>query len=65
MRDATVGEGAKVDVYVRPEVLSLGKVAGANRLAGTVDSLLFNGANSRVLVRTRSGSLVEVSHARR
>jgi spermidine/putrescine transport system ATP-binding protein len=32
-------------------------------MTGTVDSLLFNGASSRILVRTGGGNLVEVGHA--
>jgi spermidine/putrescine transport system ATP-binding protein len=55
--------GDAVEVFVRPEAIALGQPgeadAGLNRLAGTVDSLLFNGANSRVLVRS-GGALVEV-----
>lgn len=55
--------GAKVEVFVRPETISLGESKEGNRMSGTVDSLLFNGANSRVLVRTAGGSLVEIGHA--
>lgn len=55
--------GAAVDIFVRPEAISLAAaMPGANRLAGTVDSLLFNGAASRVLVRLADGQLVEVAH---
>lgn len=61
--DQQVKSGARVELFVRPEVISLGATAGDNRLAGTVDSLLFNGANSRILVRTTGGSLVEVGYA--
>jgi spermidine/putrescine transport system ATP-binding protein len=47
--------GATVEVFVRPEAIVLGPdadaVAGlANRMQGRVDSLLFNGANSRALI---------------
>ncbi len=61
--DGEVAAGARVEVFVRPETISLGAVADGNRLSGTVDSLLFNGANSRVLVRLAGGGLVEVGHA--
>ncbi len=61
--DSKVAAGSKVEVFVRPETISLGAGADGNRLSGTVDSLLFNGANSRVLVRTAGGNLVEVGHA--
>jgi spermidine/putrescine transport system ATP-binding protein len=52
-----LGEGAAVEVFVRPEAIGLG--GGANALPGTVEGVLFNGANSRVLVRA-AGELVEV-----
>lgn len=58
--DQGVRPGAAVEVFVRPEALSLGAADIGNRLTGTVDSLLFNGANSRVLVRTGNGDLAEV-----
>ena len=48
---------------MRPEAIALGPQGASeasNRLTGTVDSLLFNGANSRVLVRSPSGALLEV-----
>ena len=62
-----VREGDQVEIFVRPEfirTLRASEIGGAagdadNRMDGTVDSLLFNGANSRVLVRTGSGELVE------
>jgi len=58
--------GDKVDIFVRPEAISLtpgentGIVDGVNGLSAHVESLLFNGANSRVLVRTASGERIEV-----
>ncbi len=63
----TISEGAKVEIFVRPEFIRTIRSAdansqqpeGDNRMEGVVDSLLFNGANSRVLVRTGSGALVE------
>ncbi len=54
------GEGDRVEVFLRPEALSLGAGDGPS-LGGRVDSLLFNGANSRILVRTDTGQLVEVA----
>lgn len=36
-----------------------GNERGGNSLSGIVDSILFNGANSRVLVRTASDALIE------
>ncbi len=59
----TLASGDDVDIFVRPEAMSIGHGAGekiGNRIAGTVDSLLFNGANSRLLVRVASGELLEV-----
>lgn len=58
--DAGVREGARVEVFVRPEAISLATTGGDNRQQGVIDSLLFNGANSRALVRTAGGALVEV-----
>ncbi len=64
---ATPSAGDAVEIFVRPEFINVETGAGksgrasatTNRLAGTVDSLLFNGANSRVLVRTEAGGLIE------
>ena len=58
--------GDKVEVFVRPEALAVirGSEAageGDNVLRGTIDSLLFNGANSRVLVTTGAAGLVEAA----
>ena len=61
------GDGSQVDIFVRPEFIRTVRSGAArsiasdgdNRMDGVVDSLLFNGANSRVLVRTGSGELVE------
>ncbi|MFC4671656.1 TOBE domain-containing protein [Seohaeicola nanhaiensis] len=50
-----------MEVFVRPEAMRIGPGEDGATLAGTVDSLLFNGANSRVLVRTTGGALVEVA----
>ena len=54
------GPGDAVEVFLRPEALSLG-AGGATTLPGTVDSLLFNGANSRVLVKLATGQMLEVA----
>ncbi|HTS20475.1 MAG TPA: ABC transporter ATP-binding protein [Casimicrobiaceae bacterium] len=48
--------GAAVEAFVRPEAIALARAAGesfpsAQRFAGRVESLLFDGANSAVLVR--------------
>ena len=56
--------GDAVEVFVRPESIKAERVNGAsagggNGLTGIVDSLLFNGANSRVLVRTENAELIE------
>lgn len=55
--------GAEVEVFVRPEAMALvdaGSDAALNTISGTVDSLLFNGANSRILVRTAADTLLEI-----
>ncbi|HSA79964.1 MAG TPA: ABC transporter ATP-binding protein [Geminicoccaceae bacterium] len=64
-----VAPGEEVEVFVRPEAIAVaGKDAtapatdgGHNRLEGVVDSLLFNGADSRVLVRTGREQLIQVA----
>jgi spermidine/putrescine transport system ATP-binding protein len=60
--DGRIAAGSAVELFVRPEVLSVGTGA-ENRLEGTVESLLFNGASSRILVRAQSGNLIEVGQA--
>ncbi len=57
-RNGTVTAGASVEAFVRPEAASIGRTAGelavpANQPVhgGTVESLLFDGANSAVLIR--------------
>jgi len=69
---ASYAPGTAVEIFVRPEFISIAPRGGeqgsslpgageeANMVPGTVDSLLFNGANSRVLVRTDADHLVEV-----
>lgn len=63
-RGKAAADGGQVSVYVRPEFIHArrpdkGGDADDNHLEGTIDSLLFNGANSRVLVRTESAELIE------
>jgi spermidine/putrescine transport system ATP-binding protein len=59
--------GDRLELFVRPEEITVadgssGAAEDSNSVAGTVDSLLFNGANSRVLVRTAGDQLVEVDY---
>ena len=63
-----LADNEKVVIYVRPEFIKserIGTKKGAetsfrgNVLEGQVDSLLFNGANSRILVRGPSKELIE------
>ncbi len=54
-------EASAVEVFVRPEAVAIGRGNDGATLSGRVDSLLFNGANSRILVRTETGKLVEVA----
>ena len=54
--NGAVAPGAAVEAYVRPEAIALGRgadelPAGVQRFEGQVESLLFDGANSAVLVR--------------
>ncbi len=64
---AGLASGSAVTVFVRPEHISVDRAhhaaadasAKTNELSGTIDSLLFNGANSRVLVRDLTGELIE------
>jgi spermidine/putrescine transport system ATP-binding protein len=64
---AVPAKGDSVSIFVRPEFITPqktgNKAASAkgseNSIEGTVDSILFNGANSRVLVRDKAGELIE------
>jgi len=62
-----VAAGDAVEAYVRPEAIALARdahalPAAAQRLAGRVASLLFDGANSAVLVREeRSGAEIRIA----
>ena len=61
--EAAIAPGSTVEMFVRPEAIGLGDSfpeTGFNREVGKVDSLLFNGANSRILVRIGQHKLVEV-----
>ncbi len=53
---AGLSRGDAVNIFVRPEAIAIGETADAidgcdNRLRGRVESILFDGANSRVMVR--------------
>lgn len=63
---AGLAKGTKAEIFVRPEAIRLAASAEAlagcdNRLTGTVTSLLFNGAASRVLVQDGVGEMLEVT----
>lgn len=66
---STLREGDQATIFVRPEHIrvdtgstSTGESSDAiNTISGHVDSILFNGANSRVLVRDHSGGLIEAN----
>src|SRR5207302_5617258 len=54
--NSAIGVGDAAELFVRPEIISLGRdraeLAAADQcLPGFVESLLFDGANSAVLVR--------------
>lgn len=57
----------QVSIFIRPEFIQVERTRseskltqpGKNRLTGVVDSLLFNGANSRALVRSPTNQLIE------
>jgi spermidine/putrescine transport system ATP-binding protein len=52
--------GDRVEVFLRPESLRLGAAGDGTSLTGRVESLLFNGASSRVLLDV-NGQLIEVA----
>ncbi|GHA41697.1 spermidine/putrescine import ATP-binding protein PotA [Amylibacter ulvae] len=60
-----LSDGDAVNIFVRPEFIAAKKTRTKsskdtkNTMDGTVDSILFNGANSRVLVRSDNGQLIE------
>lgn len=64
----SAANSGRLTVYVRPEYIKTTKSesdgagpsgTGENTLNGTIDSLLFNGANSRILVRGQGKELIE------
>ncbi len=62
----SIAEKDSVEIFVRPEFIEAKRISETsgissdfNQLKGRVDSILFNGANSRVLVRSISNELVE------
>jgi len=66
-QDGTLAAGSGVEIFVRPESVILARDEARiesveNRLSGSVQSLLFNGANSYILVRdARTGGEVMVA----
>jgi len=66
-RDDALSTGQAVSIFVRPEFIRAEKLEsgaadpsyGRNDLVGVVDSVLFNGANSRILVSGPSQELIE------
>lgn len=60
-------KGDKAEIFVRPEAIQIAKTKAAlktfeNHVRGTVSSILFNGANSRILVLDdASGGEIDVS----
>ena len=53
--------GDAVEIFLRPESIALAGGAGQNRCKGKIESLLFNGADSRALVRSENGDLIIVA----
>ena len=66
--DGQLGKGDAVEVFVRPESIAVARTEDAcgqdasgeiNRQTGRIAEALFNGANSRLLVRTDAGEQIE------
>lgn len=62
--ERAIAQGDPVEVFVRPEFISASAANDPqepkdNEHSGAIDSVLFNGANSRVLVRSPAGDLIE------
>jgi spermidine/putrescine transport system ATP-binding protein len=62
----SLSKGDAAEIFVRPESIRLADSAAGlagfdNRLQGTVTSILFNGAASRVLVEDEAGETLEVT----
>ena len=63
----TTASAPTVDIFIRPEFIRVQRDldttpapnSGENSLQGVIDSLLFNGANSRALVRSSTDQLIE------
>lgn len=58
--------GAAADIYVRPEAIRVGRSADElsqfeNTMRGTVSSILFNGAASRLIVKAENGQEIEAT----
>ncbi len=61
------GASDPVEIFIRPEFIHVERHSessppigqGRNSISGVVDSLLFNGANSRALVRSSNDQLIE------
>ena len=62
--DSSMSVGRKVDLFVRPEAIHLDTTStrqAENSIAGTVQTILFDGGNSRLLVRdNNTGSELQV-----
>lgn len=65
--DNAFSSGEKVNVFIRPEAIAIHLIGATdmsasanNRRQVTIESVLFNGANSRILTRTASGERIEV-----
>jgi spermidine/putrescine transport system ATP-binding protein len=68
--DGAIARGGAVEIFVRPEEISIEPAGttplppdGTNQLQGEVESFLFNGAMSRVLVRAGAGAPISVAFA--
>ena len=68
-KTAQIRQGSPVKIFIRPEFVTAERLSqssataadgSTNILEGTVDSQLFNGANSQILVRDGSNELIEV-----
>ena len=58
----SLGVGQMAQVFLRPEAIELVTTDdGLNVSAGVIQSVLFNGANSSVTVKDKSGNLLNVA----
>ncbi|WP_461536832.1 ABC transporter ATP-binding protein [Spongorhabdus nitratireducens] len=64
--DLNLASGQKVELFVRPEMIHLSREpqqSTDNSMTGQVENILFDGGNSRLLIReTSSGSEIQVVH---